>query len=466
MKRTFKNLSLVLVFCMLITMSLAGCGGTATGSDNSTGTNTNNASKGNKSGVITLRYTYWGGNLEKQTTDQQIAKFEELHPNIKVDAQQIPTDYLTKLNTMAASNTLPDVGYMSESALVGWADKGMFLPLGTGSGDNEKLESLFFRNSKGEVVATSVANEVMVVFYNKDLFDQAGLEYPPADASKAWSWDKFIEVAQKLTVDQNGKHPTDSGFDPENIVTFGFNVPKWEMPWMALIMSNGGGLVSPDGKELTFIKKDTIDALQAIADLSNVYHVCPSPAQSSAVPSTDTALLTNKVAMTIDGQWALQVLGQAKIDQNLNYGIGVLPKFKVPATTNSGTGIVVFSTTKYPEEAKLFAEFINNPENSLDFIQTGLWMPNQKNWYTDQALIDVWTGNNNAYHPEEYKTAIIDYALNYTVQEPWYYLSYHDDLMNIITPALDNLWLGNDTAENIVNGIAPDLQKIFEANQK
>jgi multiple sugar transport system substrate-binding protein len=477
MKRLSRIVSVVLTLSMLavLVMGLGGCGtqkadqkGTETVQSSEAGTaetSTSNFEVTTPSEPVTLKYTYWGGNLEKKTTDAQVAEFEKTHPNVTVDAQQIPTDYLTKLNTMVASNTLPDVAYMSEGALVNWAEKGMFLKQPVDMEAGKKLETLQFKNKAGEVVSTSVANEIMVLYYNKDLFQKAGMETPPADANNAWTWDKMIEVAQALTVDKNGKHPTDSGFDANNIVTYGFNIPKWEMGWLPFLMSNGGGIVSTDGKELLFGKQETIDALQKVADLATKYHVCPSPAQSSAVPATDTALMTNKVAMTVDGQWACQVLGQAKIDKNLNFGIGVLPKLKDPVTTNSGTGIVVFNTTKHEKEAMEFARFVMSPENSLEFINGGLWMPNQEDWYTDQSLIDKWTANNNAFHPAEYKTAVIDYALNNVVQEPWYYLAYHDELLNIINPALDNLWAGKDTAENVVKGIMPQLQAIFDKNK-
>ncbi len=70
------------------------------------------------------------------------------------------------------------------------------------------------------------------LWYNKDLFDEAGLEYPPTEwgapyaDGDAWTFDKLADLAQFLTVDANGNDATMDGFDAENIVQFGYH-PMW-----------------------------------------------------------------------------------------------------------------------------------------------------------------------------------------------------------------------------------------------
>src|SRR5207244_531681 len=75
-----------------------------------------------------------------------------------------------------------------------------------------------------------------VLFYNKDLFDAAGLDYPPSkfgDKYKLdgkdvdWSWDTVYAIAKKLTFDKAGKDATDKAFDSANIVQFGLD-HQWD----------------------------------------------------------------------------------------------------------------------------------------------------------------------------------------------------------------------------------------------
>lgn len=111
------------------------------------------------------------------------------------------------------------------------------------------LKSLTF-TYKGKPVGYSSGNEVLLLYYNKKLFDAAKLPYPPASADKAWTWKEFVEVARKLTKDKNGKTPNDKGFDAKNIVTYGVDFNRLWWMWPIVTYSNGGGYMSPDGKEL------------------------------------------------------------------------------------------------------------------------------------------------------------------------------------------------------------------------
>ncbi len=80
--------------------------------------------------------------------------------------------------------------------------------------DEAPLKSLAF-TYKGKTVGYSCADEVLVLYYNKKMFDDAKVAYPPASADKAWTWQQFIDAAKKLTKDQNGKTPERRGLRRE-----------------------------------------------------------------------------------------------------------------------------------------------------------------------------------------------------------------------------------------------------------
>ena len=99
------------------------------------------------------------------------------------------------------------------------------------------------------------------IFFNKDLFDEAGLEYPPQkvgdkytmpDGSQVdWTWDTVRKIAMLLSVDKNGKDATQAGFDPANQTQFGFEF-QWTEGRRLASAFGSGSLVAADGKTAQF----------------------------------------------------------------------------------------------------------------------------------------------------------------------------------------------------------------------
>lgn len=441
-------------FCFAIVVVLvlliAGCGGSETG--------------GKKDAVL-LTFVYWGGPLEKESVEALISSFNEQHDDIHVKAQQVNDGFLEKLTSQAASNTLPDLGYFSEGSLPAWLEDGKIRDLTelyeSGEIGTKLPYSIFQFEEDGPIGGSSVANETNNIYYNKKFFDEQGIAYPPTRAEDAWSWEEFVENARNLTVDRNGNHPNDPEFDSKNIETYG--ISNFTYFYENFLFLNEGGIISEDGKTILLGSKNTIDVLQEIQDLMYVEHVMPKPSQLSTLPSTDTALLTGRVAMNVDGQWAMQELGKARKEKSLDLGIGVLPKMKRAVTTTAGTPIVVFNndnTSENWEETKTFLTFIMDPENSLPLIQGGLWMPNEESWYTDEKLIEKWT--DTEIHPEEYKEAVIEWGLNNVIQNPNYYWGDRTKASTIISPGLDQIWNNKKAAKDVIlNDILPKLKEEF-----
>lgn len=456
MKR--KKLLALTISALTMFSLLTGCGGSESSSGNGS----------SKEGRVEITYMAWYNNeTEPKETQKSLDKFNESQDKITVKLVSVPyADYVTKLNTMASSNNLPDTAMMMESQVIKWAVNGKLLDISDMySGNDAPLDSLAFKY-QGKSVAYSAANEVLLLYYNKDLFDKAGLPYPPASADKAWTWQEFVDVAKKLTKDKNGKMPGEAGFDQENIVTYGCNFNTISWMWPVLALSNGGGLVSQDGKELLLGKKETIEAAQAIADLNLKEHVAPTPATLANFPTLDVTLLSGKVAMATSGQWEIGVSLKNSLKDGLHYGVGVLPKMKEAVTLNTGGPNVIFSSTKNAEAAKTFMKWYTQEENNLSLIQSGVWMPTSKKWYQQEDLIKKWA--DNEVHPpvEQYKTAVIDYAMNNAKQVPWYFFPGYDRMDEIIGPGMDPVWTGKTTAEDaILNDILPKVQKVFDENK-
>ncbi len=139
------------------------------------------------SGPVTLQYDFWGDQNEMNATQAYMDAYMKLHPNVKINPLHFGanTDFMTKINTLAASHTLPDLGYFFEPNVLQWGMNSQFVDLTDFyKGLPEKLGTLKFVTPDGKIVGISVANEIQVIWYNKKMFDAAKQPYPPADPTK------------------------------------------------------------------------------------------------------------------------------------------------------------------------------------------------------------------------------------------------------------------------------------------
>lgn len=167
---------------------------------------------------IVLKYTGWGSPSEKKTTQNVIDNFEKTHPNVKVEYVHIPTDYNTKLTTLIAAGQGPDVALLNGDTALQWATQGKLMNiLELAEGDPEfNLDDIMPQTvywwDEGKACGVNGALEVFGLMYNKDILAEAGVEVP-VKAADAWTWEEFVEVLQKLTIDQSGRNALDPEFD-------------------------------------------------------------------------------------------------------------------------------------------------------------------------------------------------------------------------------------------------------------
>lgn len=468
MKRSAKTIIGIILICFILSSMFVGCGKTAEPENNPESTLAQGSSQEQspvpeetKKEPITLKFTYWGSPQEKAAIENAVKMFEEKYDWIDVNAIHIPADYDTKLTTMVAGNENPDVAYL-ESASIAFplAEQGKlynmesFVTTDPEINKSTLIPNITYYWEPGKLAGIFSAPECAVLFYNTEMFKKAGIAPPASNVANAWTWDQFVETAKKLTIDQNGKNATESGFDPKKISQFGVNIPLWWAMWGPFVYSNGGDFLNEDGTKLGLTQPESVEALQKIADLINVHHVMPSPVQAKSLPNTTQSLQTEKVAMVIDGQWVNLDLSAAT---DLKYDIGVLPVMKKPATIAIGAMISIFESSEHPKEAWDLVKFLVNPEYSIDLLKGGLWMPVLSNWYSDPALISKWAENNPA-HPAGFKGSVLDMILNYGEVTPTATVVNFNKIMNIINPALDKVWLGQIS-------VADALKEVEQAAQ-
>jgi len=195
-------------------------------------------------GRTVITFSFWGTPEEWAVTQATADRFNNSQNRIEVMARQIAWEaYVPTLNTMAAANRLPDCGMMMEARVLEFANNGLLADMSNmyPAGSAKPLDSLAFKGPDGKVIAYSTANEILLLYYNRAMFDRANIPYPPNNVANAWTWDQFVDVAKRLTLDANGRTPNDAGFDRNRIQQYGAMVDNltWQLEVWAL--SNGGG---------------------------------------------------------------------------------------------------------------------------------------------------------------------------------------------------------------------------------
>jgi len=408
-------------------LSMAGTAAAALGAAGCSNFTSSSSDKGDSAeGGGPFTFTFWGTGGEKTAVTKVVNDFAAAN-GLTPKAQSIPDAYETKLNTLLAANTPPDAGYLTEGMAMRLGDQGKIVSVVGKSGFDEYLPATVHHWSADQAVSQA-AVEVMAFWYDTDATTKAGVT-PPASADGAWTFDALAEAADKLTADDNGRTPSESGYNAGKVARYGVAAPTSLPSLVALLKSNGIDMFDAEGTKTNIDSPEAIEVLQGVADLIFKHRVSPTPAQATTFGASTALLLASKrVAMAVDGQWALLDLAQTK---GLNFDVAVLPSLGEPVTTIIGGAIAVFAGSKHQDAALQLLIDMGDP-TKVPLYANGLWMPLQKKYYTDEAAIASWVDNDS--HPKSYRTAVIAPTLANPVPFP----SYKIKNWTIVSTTLNN----------------------------
>lgn len=351
--------------------------------------------------VVELTFMGWEASpLETQAVEDGIAAFEAQYPNIKVNYTPglAGSEYNAKLLSSAAAGSMPDVMFVAAASYREFASKGVLLELTDKFDENYSLDD-FIDSSRqimeidGHVYGISSCTVSPIVYYNKDVFDAAGLEYPSADPAECWTIDEFREIAKQLTTDDiYGVYGLETVADTLN----------------AQILSNGGTRYNEDFTESTMNTPEVKEVLETIKAIRVEDGSAPDASTLDAVGmSAKQMLQTGKVAMLVDGSWSLQELAAS----GMNIGMAPLPSYGEVLTTGQAHLHCISAATEHQEEAWLFLQFLSGMEYQGALVSTGLWMPNRHSLYEEEAVAQWY---DDSVHGDSYKL-MLDYFKNAAV---------------------------------------------------
>lgn len=303
--------------------------------------------------------TVWGSTKDQDVYTQRLALFHEANPNITVELLYTPDNYSQRVQTMIAGGESSDIIQLAED-VHGYSDRGQLLGLNAYLEFAEvDLEARFGTLHEqymlgGELYALPDRGGAMILYYNLDIFDAAGIDYPTAD----WTWDNFLAAAQALTiVDDDGE-----------VSQYGFAAGGWWPWWMSFIYQNGGRILDEEGNP-TVNTPEVIEALQFYTDLMYEYGVAPDPEDYANMGfgwgQPDPLFAQGGTAMKLTGIWNFASLRNVP---DLNWDIAPVWQNVERGTVSFGSGLAVSADTEHPEEAFAVIEFLTSAPGQLPIV--------------------------------------------------------------------------------------------------
>lgn len=329
-----------------------------------------------KDGVVELTFMGWEASpLETQAVKDGIAAFEKENPNIKVNYTPglAGSEYNAKLLSSAAAGSLPDVMFVAAESYRAIVSKGALWDITDQFDESYPLDD-FIDSSRqimevdGHVYGISSCTVSPIVYYNKDVFDAKGIEYPSADPENCWTIDEFRDIAKQLTSDDiYGVYGLETVADTLN----------------AQLLSNGGTRYNEDYTKSTMNSPENKEVFETIKAIRTEDGSAPDASTLDAVGmSAKQMLQTGKVAMLVDGSWSLQELAAS----GMNIGMAPLPSYGKVLTTGQAHLHCISDTSKHKDEAWKFLQFLSGMDYQGALVKSGLWMPNRYSMYEDDAV--------------------------------------------------------------------------------
>lgn len=358
-----KVMALALASAMVFSMTA--CGGSSDDGKKEEGTEANNESdKGSDSKDVELSVSIWDANQEPGIKEI-LADFTE-ETGIKTKLSVVKwEEYWTMLEAGAQGGSLPDVFWMHSNESERYMSNDMLLDLTDKIAESDKIDpenypediwGLYTYDDKYFAVPKDV--DTIALWYNKAMFDEAGLAYPTAD----WTWDDVTEAAKKLTKEDGSQY----GLALRN--------DNNQAGYYNLIYDNGGYIISDDKTKSGWDDPKTIEAMEMLEGW--IKDGVMPPLEVMAENGEDVLFQSGKVAMVPQGSWMVAAYRDNEYTAE-NCDLVELPK---SATTGrrvslyNGLGWAAAANGEHTEEAWKLIEYLGSEEAQKKQAELGVTM--------------------------------------------------------------------------------------------
>lgn len=362
--------------------------------------------------------------------------FQEKYPDIKVDFQHVPSEgnqYQQKLNLLANSEELPDV-YWINSPIDNFAKNGYMKDMT----DAEYVQALpdTYKEAysyDGKVYAYAPDSWIGGMFYNKDLYEEYGLEPPK-------SWDEFISQA-KVFMEHDIKPISMAGTQLMDLIIWLHNTED----------------VAKDNtldEQINTGEKTFSEVYQNAMD--KWYEECVESGiiTQDMIGITDEQRIdefaTGKAAATLTGAWAISGVMEKNPDMNM----GIIPYVGTEGNAYTmgavNIGIAISSKAKNDENAELFLEYMASDEGLKQY----------------QKIQDSFLGVEGVeYEVNPIMESMKQYAESGQFYFPSYNWTYTDSMEPMLQKGTQEIVMGSKTVDDLLKEMDEKLEVLIESNQ-
>jgi multiple sugar transport system substrate-binding protein len=390
-------------------------------------------SRSGASAKTVVSYGTPGGAVEDAAWEPVFKAFNDSHPDIEARYEALGgnygPDYLQNLQTRIAAGTAPDVFFVLDGYVAGFAERGVIDPIDdlvTSAGID--LSSYYDAHIEGlryndQLWGLPRDGAPVAMFYNVDAFDAAGVSYP----DDTWDWDTFLDAAQKLTQrDGDGR-----------AVMLGAARGEWvNWVWQA-----GGDIFNEDKSKCLLDQPEAIAGLQFLQDLVITHKVAPS-ADDLADQDQQAMFIGGRLATLFGARGSLGSVCQAEF--KFNAAITPMGKIRMGRTNDGPTALNANSKNK--EAAFELLKFICSEEGQrLKIKDSGFAFPSWKaltgeDWFKAfQCGQSQGDGVNTAFQQEIEQ----NWVRTWPTHPKW------PEINTAISKEIDSLYLGEKSGEQV-----------------
>lgn len=307
---------------------------------------------------VTITYALWDSNqgeLIRTLADE----FEKENPDIKIDIQITAwTEYWTALEAAATGGSLPDTFWMHSNNIFYYGSNDQLMDLTDYIAKSDKVDLANYPeglnqiyNIGGKQYAIPKDYDTIALWYNRTLFDEAGISYP----DETWTWDTMKEAARKLTKDDGSQYGFSAGLTHQE-------------GYYNFVYQAGGEIITAD-------KKSGYDQEGTIKGLDEYFSYVKEGLSPEIYDDQARAesLQNGLCAMGLFGSWNLSGFASSEI-MTENFDCAVLPASNdgTRATIFNGLGNAIAANCAHPDEAWRWIEYLSSKEGQERQAELGI----------------------------------------------------------------------------------------------